>query len=314
MKKPRKLYFFKKTIFTIFCILLSIKLALANDWDFVDIFTNDLRIPSALPPGAIVSRYSATAKEICGVDNGPCVITSVVFYDLGSSTTVHGPNVRTVVSGISVRILADGVVLHYGSYPNTPVNTFEIQLIRDGRQMEQSGIINGDLANEYAHIYIANNPNRLKSAIRIHSKITVIPGACSIEDKHIELPEIKASKLNYVGEIANTTPFVIGIYNCPPGLNKIKYSVSQIYSGEYSQSGVLNPSGSSTAKGVAIKITDDNGSPIEFDVFRDTGYSLESKAQSQSFSIPLKASYVKTNASVTPGHIESGVRILLDYQ
>lgn len=299
----------KNVIFTIFFIAISMWAPLAAGWEHINTFKNNLAIPSGLPPGSVVSRYPLLAQEACGRD--ACIIKSVKFFDLGSSIEVQGPNVRTIVSGISARIMADGVILQNGTYPSSPVQGFEIQLIRDGREMEQSGEIIADLAREYFQVGFTNG--RDMAAIRIQSKITIIPGACFVENKNIKLQDISAFKLNGVGKIAGTVPFSVGIYNCPAGFNSIKYSINQIYNGANSQNGVLNPSGSSTAKGVAIQISDDTNHPIEFNSFSEMGY-LKSGAQSQNFSIALKASYIQTDANVTPGYVESGVRILLDYQ
>ncbi|MBR7539175.1 hypothetical protein KC221_23600, partial [Mycobacterium tuberculosis] len=71
-------------------------------------------------------------------------------------------------------------------------------------------------------------------------------------------------------------------------------------------------SAQSTAKGVRIRVTDSAGAAVVFDT--SNRIDAYSKDTGGSFSIPLRVSYVQTEANVTPGTVNGAMSVLMEYQ
>ncbi|NUA32251.1 fimbrial protein, partial [Cupriavidus basilensis] len=100
--------------------------------------------------------------------------------------------------------------------------------------------------------------------------------------------------------------------NCPPGFARIGYVLSPIGGPTPALAGALPVAGGSTAKGVAIQITDTNSTPAMFN--QRLPLSAYSSSTGGSYTVPMNARYIQTEATVTPGTISSMMSVLVDYQ
>ncbi|WP_322040994.1 fimbria/pilus outer membrane usher protein [Burkholderia diffusa] len=76
--------------------------------------------------------------------------------------------------------------------------------------------------------------------------------------------------------------------------------------------GVLPLAADSTAAGVKIRIADSNGVPAAFE--KSVKVDAYDMATGGSYSIPMQASYIQTDATITPGTVNGAMTVLLDYQ
>ncbi|CAJ0884057.1 hypothetical protein R77567_03632 [Ralstonia sp. LMG 32965] len=128
----------------------------------------------------------------------------------------------------------------------------------------------------------------------------------------VQLPPTFARNLTGIGATAGERSFQININDCPKGYNKILYRLKPVGDTVETSAGVLPLSPESTAKGVKIKVTDSAGAAAVFDT--STQIDDYSKTTGGSYSIPMRASYVQTDANVTPGTVNGAMSVLMEYQ
>ncbi|CAJ0693751.1 hypothetical protein R82526_04042 [Ralstonia mannitolilytica] len=151
-----------------------------------------------------------------------------------------------------------------------------------------------------------------KNYIKLKTSLTVIEGTCSVPSQTVELPSTPARSLTGIGTTAGERSFQIQINSCPKGYNKVLYRLKPVGDTIEKTPGVLPLSPDSTAKGVKIKVTDTAGAAAVF----DTSIQIDdyNKATGGSFSIPMRVSYVQTEANVTPGMVNGAMSVLMEYQ
>jgi len=139
-------------------------------------------------------------------------------------------------------------------------------------------------------------------------------GTCTTPDVPVKLPSLPASDFPGAGSVKGTTTFNLQFQNCPSGLYSIGYYFTPTTSIVDAAQGVVALDGSSTATGIGVQLTEDNGTALKFGV--NNTYPLTTYAPStvNSYSIPLKASYYQTGNSVNGGDVSTSVTFTLDYQ
>lgn len=148
--------------------------------------------------------------------------------------------------------------------------------------------------------------------IYLDTSVTWIEGSCSVPNQTVALPSTRARSLTGIGTTAGERSFQIQINNCPKGYNKVLYRLTPVGGTIENAPGVLPLSADSTAKGVKIKVTDNAGAAADF----NTSIAVDAydKATGGSFSIPMRVSYVQTEANITPGTVNGAMSVLMEYQ
>ncbi|WP_407489140.1 fimbrial protein [Ralstonia sp. AB28-3] len=154
--------------------------------------------------------------------------------------------------------------------------------------------------------------NRIDNYIRLNTRLTRIEGSCSVPSRTVELQPARVGRLTGVGATAGERSFQINIDDCPKGYNKILYRLKPVGDTVETSAGVLPLSAESTAKGVRIRVTDSAGAAVVFDT--SNRIDAYSKDTGGSFSIPMRVSYVQTEAKVTPGTVNGAMSVLMEYQ
>ncbi|AQV98719.1 type 1 fimbrial protein [Cupriavidus necator] len=136
--------------------------------------------------------------------------------------------------------------------------------------------------------------------------------ACTTPNVTVNMGTHKNSEFTGAGSFTSSTGFSIALNNCPAGINLVKYQVDAATT-------ILNPSNSvvaldsaSTAAGVGVQLLDDTGSVVPLGTAKTlSGYSTGTGG---SYTIPLKARYYQTGATVTAGTANSAMTFTMTYQ
>ncbi|AJG19350.1 Putative fimbrial component [Cupriavidus basilensis] len=205
---------------------------------------------------------------------------------------------------------------------NSPL---EVQLVRDGRPLSPGSLAGQQNGNPgYFGLclpYVWANPGQAclfghpGFAIVLKATIRLINGTCSTPDQSVTLPPMVVHKLKGVGstgDMSGTKGFELRFNNCPPGFARIGYVLSPTAGTAPAFAGALPVDGGTTAKGVAIQITGKDGAPATFN--QRLPLAAYSSSTGGSYSVPMNARYIQTEATVTPGTISGMMSVLVDYQ
>ena len=282
-----------------------------------------VKLPGLAPQGAILARYYVTPQQICGAPK--CSFWRVqIFLRNGSGVEPEGTVLtQTNVSGVSARLLVNGVpqrVVTSGNKDILAVETssvMEVQLIRDGRVLAGGPFLgsSSSLTTGWRFYALGQDAMTPGSASYIDlkgSSVSVIPGTCRATNQTVTLAPSFATGFSGPGSTFGKRAFEVRLENCPPGFNQVGHVLTAIGGEVPGFPGALKPTAGSTATGVAIKLTDAGGAPTVFD--RSLPVTSYNKATGGSATVPMHASYVQTGATVKPGSVKGAVQVLLDYQ
>lgn len=273
-------------------------------------FGQEITLPRNTPPGVVLARHYFTPYQVCQRDT--CTVTNVINYPNGGFKPEPGPVIDTNVSGVSARMLIDGASYTSGNntYSIPFTRNIEIQLISDGRP-NLGGTLVGTYPTSTQYFIVETKANGT-TGFHLSGTITPIDGTCSVPSKTVSLQPVSTRKFGDVGSTAGTQSFQVQVNNCPKGFNRVGYALFPVGGEVANAPGVLPLSSDSTASGVRIRIEDSTGTPVTFKQSKDVpGYS---KAAGGSYSIPMLASYIKTEAKVDGGTVGGAMTVLMDYQ
>lgn len=294
-------------------ILPVAKPALAETRVYIYPFPAPLAVPKNTPTDKVVTRAYRTPQQLCG--KATCRLVDFltfnlrdnqwVWYDSGprAGTELRGLDMQVIVNGKPQTKLMGGAEVEFSS----PV---EIQLLRN-----KYGMANG-VAHDRLHFWFFTKTLRgteeIQNYIYLDTSVTWIEESCSVPSQTVVLPSTRAGRLTGIGTTAGERSFQIQINNCPKGYNKILYRLTPEGGTIENAPGVLPLSADSTAKGVKIKVTDNAGAAAAF----DTSIAVDdyNKDTGGSFSIPMRVSYVQTEANITPGTVNGAMSVLMEYQ
>lgn len=280
-------------------------------------FGQDLAFPSTSTTGTILARSSVTPQQLCGATT--CPVAQVTIWVQGGSYSTTGPLAATGVGGVSVQFLINGVPMTSGNLPSpiTLSQPVEVQLVRaagtlyagdlalaTGTFLNVCPVITAGWSQCYSY--------QQSARITLAGKITSIAGTCQTPDQTVNLPAVLSRSFTSVGSTTGETGFDIRLNNCPAGYNRVGYSLNPVGGVIENAPGVLPLLAASTAVGVGIRLADDSGTPVVFNSSVEA--TVYNKATGGSYSIPMKASYFQTGASVTAGTVNGAATVLLDYQ
>lgn len=137
-------------------------------------------------------------------------------------------------------------------------------------------------------------------------------GTCTTPDINVVLPPAPTNSFTGVGSNVGETPFDLRFNNCPSGLSSIKYTLAPTTTVINAADGIVGLNGTSTARGVAIRVSQGNGAPLQL----NTGYLVESYDASQAgdYRVGLRAAYRQTEATVVPGSAATALTMSVLYK
>jgi len=138
-------------------------------------------------------------------------------------------------------------------------------------------------------------------------------GTCTTPSVAVGLPDVGITELSGPGTIRGTKDFDLEFQNCPKGLYGISYYFTPTTTILDEAQGVIALDGNSTATGVALKLTEDNGTALKFG--QPNAYQLAYDPSTvKTYPVPLKVAYYQTDNTVTPGDVTSSITVTLKYQ
>lgn len=276
-----------------------------------------LSLPRNTPADTVVARGYVTPQTLCG--EASCRLTNFLPFTQwlvdGGSGNPTGPTILTELKGLNMQVIVNGEpqTKMGGGSTVTFSSPIEVQLIRNNYGSPWFG--NATATGKMAFWFFTktmSGTEENQNYIRLKTSLTVIEGTCSVPSQTVELPSTRARSLTGIGTTAGERSFQIQINSCPKGYNKVLYRLKPVGDTIEKSPGVLPLSADSTAKGVKIKVTDSAGAPAVF----DTSIEVDdyNKDTGGSFSIPMRVSYVQTEANVTPGTVNGAMSVLMEYQ
>ncbi len=282
-------------------------------------FPTALSLPRDVAANTVVARSYITPQQLCGegtcslVYFAPISMVSIVPGSI-SGWEVEGPTVITKIKGLRMQVLVNGnpqARLREDGAPIRFSSPLEIQLLRDSSPELVNGISDDPIQFRLS-TKTTSGSNKIGHYISLNTRLTRIEGSCSVPSRTVELQPARAGRLTGIGATAGERSFQININDCPKGYNKILYRLKPMGDTVETSAGVLPLSPESTAQGVRIRVTDSAGAAVVFDT--STGIDDYNKGSGGSFSIPMRVSYVQTEAEVTPGTVNGAMSVLMEYQ
>ncbi|TXD59509.1 type 1 fimbrial protein [Ralstonia sp. TCR112] len=276
-----------------------------------------LSLPRNTPADTVVARAYVTPQTLCG--EASCRLTYFLPFtkwlvDEGWGN-VTGPAVLSELKGLNMQIIVNGKpqTRMEGGSPITFSSPVEFQLIRNNYGSPWFGNATAPgVTTFWFFTKTMTGTEENRNYVKLKTSLTVIEGTCSVPSQTVELPSTRARSLTGIGTTAGERSFQIQINSCPKGYNKVLYRLKPVGDAIEKSPGVLPLSSDSTAKGVKIKVTDTAGIPAVFD--KSIQVDDYNKATGGSFSIPMRVSYVQTEANVTPGTVNGAMSVLMEYQ
>lgn len=276
-------------------------------------FSGSYALPGSLAKGTVVARRFYTPEQLCG--EAQCRLFQFKLITMGAVDITSGTTVSTRLSGLSMQVFVNGkpqtLIDKWKDAPIEFSTLVEVQLVKDP-YVE----ISSSTAKELTHVWFFTKTMKDNTEIVNYfrlgdSTLTKIEGTCSVPNQTVELPSTFGRKLGGIGSTAGVRDFNIKINGCPKGYNRVGYTLEPM-GGVVDTPGVLPLATDSTAKGVKIRLTGRDGLAAKF------GTSIKvddyDKATGGSYMIPMQASYIQTDAAVTPGTVKGAISLRLDYQ
>jgi major type 1 subunit fimbrin (pilin) len=134
--------------------------------------------------------------------------------------------------------------------------------------------------------------------------------SCTTPNVTVSMGSYQLIKFKGVGSASPGVPFNLSFSDCSPGLTQIQYQMSAPAGSAVPSQGVINLSSDSTARGVGLQIVDGNGAPLKL----DTQYTVSGvNAATNAYSVPFKAAYYQTAATVTAGTANANLTFTITY-
>ncbi|WP_254211021.1 fimbrial protein [Burkholderia multivorans] len=136
--------------------------------------------------------------------------------------------------------------------------------------------------------------------------------ACSVPSVNVDMGSLTLDRFAGVASTAGDKPFDLRLTACPAGRTGIYYRfdpTTQVVPGTGNSVAALN--GSSGATGIGLQLLDGNGKPVQFgQSTKMTGYT----GAAGDYSVPFRARYYQTAATVTPGSANASITVTMSYQ
>ncbi|MCA8034435.1 type 1 fimbrial protein [Burkholderia arboris] len=134
--------------------------------------------------------------------------------------------------------------------------------------------------------------------------------ACRTPSVSVEMGTATQHDFGGVGSTARPVAFTLSAADCPGGLAKISYQLNAPSGILDESAGVIALSKDSTARGIALKVMDDNDKPFKFDTF----HTIATNPASGTYTVPLKAAYYRSGQSMSSGTANAILTFTMSYQ
>lgn len=134
---------------------------------------------------------------------------------------------------------------------------------------------------------------------------------CKTQDFRVIMGEHLISEFNRPGARSKPVAFSLPIVECQDGINGIKYSFDGMDDKHILSQGLVTPlTPDSTATGIQLVVTGEKDQSLRF----DTQYTASFVKGTKNISIPLKASYLRTNKALRAGTANAILHFTMYYE
>ncbi|MDR8050294.1 fimbrial protein [Burkholderia cenocepacia] len=280
-------------------------------------FQTNVVVPAGAPAGTIVARIPVDRVALMNacLNVSPCPLFGLRFFGSGGLTVTGVTTAPLSSPGLVARLISGGRPLTPGTKgPFQPEST-EFQLIADGNPIS-SGYYGGTAGGDVFMFDMANASGGYNgNSVRLEFRVIVskVSGTCSVNSQAVSIPPTSFKDFTGMGSTSpRKTKFNIQVTKCPPGYNKVGYSLDAVGGMVSGSPGVLPATADSTAAGVNIRVADATGSPVVFGASQPL--AAYNPTTGGSYAIPLTAEYVQTGAAVSAGSISGAMTVSIDYR
>lgn len=141
-------------------------------------------------------------------------------------------------------------------------------------------------------------------------------GSCTVADVEVPLGTHSPSAFIGINTKVGVTDFVINVQNCPAGMNTVKYRLELApgIAAFNAASGIVKLDATSTATGVGVQVMDRSNVAYNLSTMPwKTITPTYAPATGGNYTIPLRAAYYQTAATVTAGTANSAIMFTMQY-
>lgn len=144
--------------------------------------------------------------------------------------------------------------------------------------------------------------------------ITFTAASCVTPDVVVDLGHHLKNEFTGAGHTTANVDFNLQLNSCPAGMTSIKYRIDPVTTVQLPAQSVVALDGTSTASGVGVQLLTASGGAHPLGPGTDQVFTSYSPTTGGSYTIPLKARYYQTGASVTPGLANTTMMFTMTYQ
>lgn len=162
-----------------------------------------------------------------------------------------------------------------------------------------------------------NNPVGTQIPVTASNGPTFSEGTCTVADIDVPLGTHRPNEFTGVGTKVGVTDFTINVNNCPAGMNTVRYRLELApgIPAYNAASGIVKLDTASTATGVAVQVMNRSNVAYNFSTMPWANITpTYVPATGGNYTIPLRAAYYQTAATVTPGPANSAVMFTMEYK
>lgn len=155
------------------------------------------------------------------------------------------------------------------------------------------------------------NPSHIAD-INLTGSATFVVLACTTPDVTVPMGPHPKSEFSGTGSTTTAVNFNIALNACPAGMNSIQYQIDPVTSVISNGQSVVALDNSSSAAGVGVQLLDGTGAA--FPLSTQNTFSGYNAGTGGSYTIPMRARYYQTSATVSPGPANTSMTFTMTYQ
>lgn len=285
-------------------------------------FSGSVVVPRDVPIGTELARFTWKMTTSSNVQLASCA--GPYTAELAAPVTPFTPASTggvfpTNVAGVGVKVTTQSgtvfprtVYLDAGSglgvYNN---NNSAVSYIFVKTGGISGGTVSGADVPSVALTYLPSVPIYRVSAL---GAVTFLAASCTTPDVWVDLGHHLKSEFTGAGYTTANVAFNLQLNNCPAGMNSIKYRIDPVTNVQLPAKSVVALDATSSATGVGVQLLTSSGGAHPLGAGTDQVFTSYSRTTGGSYTIPLKARYYQTGATVTSGLANTTMMFTMTYQ
>jgi major type 1 subunit fimbrin (pilin) len=288
-------------------------------------WSGGLAISPGTSLGASIGSYSDSGQTYPVYATGVAGVGVVMGFDLsragnctGTTTVAVGTN--SVLSGLPSGWATGGCYWQNQAGNSQLGGTFRVRLIRTTGTVTAQTLNGGILAVSKA--YVGGPSGSIPTSASLQaaptvsfsmSPVNLVSGACITPDVVVPMGTHLTKEFSGINTFTSAVSFNVGLNNCPVGINTIQYQIQPTTAIVNSAQSVVALDSSSGATGVGVQLLNSAGTAA-FPLNAYQTFSGYNSATGGDYTIPFKARYYQTSATVAAGTANTSMYVTLLYQ